>query len=179
MIRRPPRSTLFPYTTLFRSLHVTQGCILQRFMNAAAGRGAQPIKFNGSIFTVGKPGDPDFRRWGGPGFWFMNQRLVYWPMLASGDGDLLLRWLWMYRNTLDLQRHRTRTYFKHAGAHFPETIMFWGAEVSAHYGWIPFEQRERPEAECPYLTYYWSGGIELTLILLEYYLHTQDAKFAQ
>src|SRR3712207_7518777 len=24
MIRRPPRSTLFPYTTLFRSLHVHQ-----------------------------------------------------------------------------------------------------------------------------------------------------------
>src|SRR2546422_7832669 len=24
MIRRPPRSTLFPYTTLFRSLHVAQ-----------------------------------------------------------------------------------------------------------------------------------------------------------
>src|SRR2546425_9533794 len=24
MIRRPPRSTLFPYTTLFRSLHVLQ-----------------------------------------------------------------------------------------------------------------------------------------------------------
>src|SRR2546429_5099532 len=24
MIRRPPRSTLFPYTTLFRSLHVTE-----------------------------------------------------------------------------------------------------------------------------------------------------------
>src|SRR2546430_4280467 len=25
MIRRPPRSTLFPYTTLFRSLHVALG----------------------------------------------------------------------------------------------------------------------------------------------------------
>src|SRR2546429_7427708 len=25
MIRRPPRSTLFPYTTLFRSLHVDRG----------------------------------------------------------------------------------------------------------------------------------------------------------
>src|SRR5256885_10705074 len=24
MIRRPPRSTLFPYTTLFRSIHTTQ-----------------------------------------------------------------------------------------------------------------------------------------------------------
>src|SRR5256885_9264795 len=25
MIRRPPRSTLFPYTTLFRSIHLRQG----------------------------------------------------------------------------------------------------------------------------------------------------------
>src|SRR2546430_13250811 len=25
MIRRPPRSTLFPYTTLFRSTHLTRG----------------------------------------------------------------------------------------------------------------------------------------------------------
>src|SRR2546427_9487558 len=29
MIRRPPRSTLFPYTTLFRS-HVTEGLDVQR-----------------------------------------------------------------------------------------------------------------------------------------------------
>src|SRR5256885_6998253 len=28
MIRRPPRSTLFPYTTLFRSLSVHAGCSL-------------------------------------------------------------------------------------------------------------------------------------------------------
>src|SRR5258708_29594126 len=27
MIRRPPRSTLFPYTTLFRSLHVVEGLV--------------------------------------------------------------------------------------------------------------------------------------------------------
>src|SRR2546429_7167379 len=29
MIRRPPRSTLFPYTTLFRSLRIADGCIAQ------------------------------------------------------------------------------------------------------------------------------------------------------
>src|SRR5216684_7546970 len=34
MIRRPPRSTLFPYTTLFRSLRVAR--------NRAGGRGATP-----------------------------------------------------------------------------------------------------------------------------------------
>ena len=68
---------------------------------------------------------------------------------------------------LPLQKHRTRTYFDHGGAHYPETIMFWGAEVSAHYGWTPFEQRKRPEAECSYVTYYWTGGLELSLILLQ------------
>src|SRR3712207_7803768 len=31
MIRRPPRSTLFPYTTLFRSLGETQGVFLAHF----------------------------------------------------------------------------------------------------------------------------------------------------
>src|SRR3712207_7166524 len=38
MIRRPPRSTLFPYTTLFRSLRVRQ---VQR-ERAQRARGAQP-----------------------------------------------------------------------------------------------------------------------------------------
>src|SRR2546426_6827534 len=36
MIRRPPRSTLFPYTTLFRS-HV-RGCARDRAVGAAQGR---------------------------------------------------------------------------------------------------------------------------------------------
>src|SRR2546430_13611150 len=31
MIRRPPRSTLFPYTTLFRSLDITQLIVQRRF----------------------------------------------------------------------------------------------------------------------------------------------------
>src|SRR5260370_27071343 len=33
MIRRPPRSTLFPYTTLFRSLHIFQS----RFVRSMVG----------------------------------------------------------------------------------------------------------------------------------------------
>jgi len=35
---------------------VTRAYVLQRWMTAAGGRGAYPIKFNGSIFTV----DPEF-----------------------------------------------------------------------------------------------------------------------
>src|SRR2546426_6033342 len=39
MIRRPPRSTLFPYTTLFRSLRVA-GCIKAAAQDAALRFGA-------------------------------------------------------------------------------------------------------------------------------------------
>src|SRR2546422_7588573 len=38
MIRRPPRSTLFPYTTLFRSLFATGFAALQRGDRAVAER---------------------------------------------------------------------------------------------------------------------------------------------
>src|SRR5260370_30449087 len=36
MIRRPPRSTLFPYTTLFRSRHSPSACVLARQPRVAA-----------------------------------------------------------------------------------------------------------------------------------------------
>src|SRR2546421_2316394 len=39
MIRRPPRSTLFPYTTLFRS-HVAGGRLARRQADAGGVRGA-------------------------------------------------------------------------------------------------------------------------------------------
>src|SRR5258708_8498195 len=38
MIRRPPRSTLFPYTTLFRSLHVVRDDVVARAALDGAGR---------------------------------------------------------------------------------------------------------------------------------------------
>src|SRR6266853_3306983 len=39
MIRRPPRSTLFPYTTLFRSPPSHRPCIRRRPRRCAPGRG--------------------------------------------------------------------------------------------------------------------------------------------
>src|SRR2546422_4545709 len=44
MIRRPPRSTLFPYTTLFRSLHVVR----DRHEAGAVGAGAGPDRSGGA-----------------------------------------------------------------------------------------------------------------------------------
>src|SRR2546425_2704217 len=41
MIRRPPRSTLFPYTTLFRSCRAREGCELHR---VGQGERGQPVQ---------------------------------------------------------------------------------------------------------------------------------------
>src|SRR3989441_11743385 len=40
MIRRPPRSTLFPYTTLFRSCHSTSVAAMQRALHTSAASGS-------------------------------------------------------------------------------------------------------------------------------------------
>ena len=160
------------------AFELSQAYQLCRFMNACAGRGAQPIKYNGSLFTVGTPENPDYRAWGGPGFWFQNERLIYWPMLAEGDFDLMQPWFRMYREALPFARERTQHYFKHEGAFFGETIMFWGAEVSGHYGWTPFNQRKSPLCECSYLTYYWNNNLENLAMMLDYYEYTHDLEFA-
>src|SRR3712207_8974147 len=39
MIRRPPRSTLFPYTTLFRSAHVVEDAQSVRYLGRVAEEG--------------------------------------------------------------------------------------------------------------------------------------------
>jgi hypothetical protein len=167
---------------------VTQGYRLQRYMNACAGRGAQPIKFNGSIFTVdgtlaqlGGHGpasfDPDYRMWGGA-YWFQNTRLIYWPMLACGDLDLMEPLFGMYRQCLELARERTRRYFGHDGAFFPETMTFWGTYINGNYGYDR-TGRDVGEVENPYIRRYWQGGLELLAMMLARYAHTGDDAFAR
>src|SRR5256885_10757737 len=50
MIRRPPRSTLFPYTTLFRSLG--RGRLGERRPVASAGQGLQRVVEQGAVAFV-------------------------------------------------------------------------------------------------------------------------------
>jgi hypothetical protein len=160
---------------------VTVGYTLQRYMFACAGRGAQPIKFNGSLFTVNDPdeggNDPDYRRWG-PGFWAQNTRLIYWALLASGDYDLMQPFFRMYSDALDLAKERTRLYFGHGGAFFPETMYFWGTYANDHYGWKR-EGKPLSFVVCDQIARHWQSGLETSAIMLDYYDHTQDERFAQ
>jgi hypothetical protein len=170
---------------------VSRGYELQRFMNACAGRGAYPIKFNGSIFTVdgretlgrdlspdGLPVDADYRRWGG-GYWFQNTRLIYWSMIMSGDFDLMEPWFRMYVDALPLALARAKTCFGiDAAAMFPETMTFWGAFLNVNYG---YRRGDLPPgiSENTFIRRYWQGTIELVAVLLDAYAVSQDETLLQ
>ena len=161
---------------------VTRGYILQRFITACAGRGAYPVKFNGSIFTVDarepeENYDADYRRWGGP-YWFQNTRLIYWPLLASGDFDMMQPLFRMFVEAMPLARERTRIYFGHEGVFFPETMYFWGAYANTNYGWNR-QGKQVSQVDNTFIRCYWSGALELLALALDYYAYTSEEHFAR
>ncbi len=159
---------------------VSQAYALQRYVQACAGRGRYPIKFNGSLFTVpypGQPGDADYRRWG-PGYWWQNTRLPYFNMCAAGDYEMLQPLFRMYAQDFrELWRYRTRRYFGHDGIFFSECVYFWGDVFTETYGWTPFAEREDPLQESRYHKWEWVGGLELAWLMLDCHAHLQDHAF--
>lgn len=164
---------------------VAQSYAMMRYMTACAGRGSYPVKFNGSLFTVGhdvpadsaqtmKSHNPDFRRWGAC-YWNQNVRHIYWPLIASGDYDLLMPWFNMYTKALPLAKDRTQLYYKHDGASFIETMYFWGLPSLNDFGW----NNANPDPNSSYMRYHIQGGLEVAMQMLDYYDNTQDAGFAK
>lgn len=102
------RSWIFADSEKDKTFEVTQGYILSRFMLACASRGAMRNRFNGSIFSCdfegrAHPGikedyafNADYRLWGGKLYWWQNTRWLYWPLLASGDFDLMQPFFQVY-----------------------------------------------------------------------------------
>jgi len=165
---------------------VTRGYVLQRFINACAGRGNYPIKYNGSLFSVdmakslrNAPAgyDADFRWWGGC-YWFQNTRLPYWSMLYSGDFEMMRPWFKMHMDALPVAKAMAEAYYGHGGAFFPETMYFWGTYNNDNYGWDRSGLEDGYTAN-GWIRYYWQGGLELSLIMLDYYAFTGDAVFAE
>lgn len=163
---------------------ITRGYILQRWMQACAGRGNAPIKFNGSIFTVdarfsGGPKEisPDYRRWGDC-FWWQNTRLPYHPMLAAGDYDLMEPLFHLYTTVLPLSEQRAHAYYNARGAYFPETMTVTGLYSNGDYGWNR-EGHAPGDILCPWWQYAWNQGPELVALMLDRYAYTQDEAFAR
>ncbi|MHC4728375.1 MAG: DUF5703 domain-containing protein, partial [Planctomycetota bacterium] len=118
---------------------VAQSYNVFRFLMACQSRGRIQTKFNGGLFTqplysTKKPrhhavqqedglwlGHEDDRDWGRR-FTFQNQRLLYWPLLMSGDGDLMKPFFDYYWNLLPIRKAITKAWFGHEGAYYRENI---------------------------------------------------------
>ncbi|GGA93682.1 hypothetical protein GCM10011511_16210 [Puia dinghuensis] len=155
----------------------TRGYVLQRFVTACAGRGAWPIKFNGSLFVVDNPEwrsagkrtpmTADFRAWGGQ-YWFQNTRAIYWPRLQAGDFDMMRPLFGMYRNMLPGNTALVKQYYHHDGAYFQETTPFWGG--------LPYMA---PEVKENWTAHYFTPILELSMMMLDYFDYTGDTAFAR
>lgn len=147
---------------------------LFRYMLGCNAFGTYPTKFNGGLFTydpvLTDPGlgyTPDFRNWGGGTHTAQNQRLVYWPMLKSGDAVLMKPQFDFYLRLLKNAELRTFFYWKHKGASFTEQLENFGLPNPAEYGW------KRPEGYDPgmeynaWLEYQWDTVLEFCQMMLE------------
>ncbi|KQB39948.1 DUF5703 domain-containing protein [Flavobacterium aquidurense] len=147
---------------------------LFRYMLGCNAYGKYPTKFNGGLFTVDpvftNPDlnfTPDFRNWGGGTMTAQNQRLVYFPMVKSGDFDMMKSQLDYY---LSLQKNaelRSKVYWNHNGASFTEQLENFGLPNPAEYDW------KRPADYDPgmeynaWLEYEWDTVFEFCQMMLQ------------
>jgi hypothetical protein len=129
---------------------------LFRALLASNRTGEFPTLFNGGPFTC-EP-NPDLRNWFDCQFMAQNQRLVYWPMLKSGDFDLLKVGLEYYRRNTDLQTAWAKHFWKIDGLAFNEGMGIYGTD------WSP-----NPEGHGGpgHLTYHKVSGMEFAIMMLE------------
>jgi hypothetical protein len=147
---------------------------LMRYMLGCNAFGKWPTKFNGGLFTVdpfftdtGRHFTPDFRNWGGGTHTAQNQRLVYFPMIKSGDFDALKPQLDFYASLLKNATLKTQFYWKHKGAFFPEQLENYGLYNPAEYEWKRPADFDKGVEYNAWLEYEWDTVLEFCLMMLD------------
>jgi hypothetical protein len=147
---------------------------LFRYMLGCNAFGTSPTKFNGGLFTYDPSRTdstltftPDFRNWGGGTHTAQNQRLVYWPMLKSGDFELMKPQFDFYLNALKNAELRTQHYWGHQGASFTEQLENFGMPNPAEYGWKRPANYDKGMEYNAWLEYQWDTALEFCLMMLE------------
>ncbi|MBO7140774.1 MAG: hypothetical protein J6W19_09425 [Prevotella sp.] len=165
---------------------------LMRYMLACNAYGEWPTKFNGGLFTFDPlyvdstmAFTPDYRKWGGGTMTAQNQRLVYWPMLKSGDYDMMEAQIGTYYRILPNAVARTRHYWGHGGASFTEQIENFGLPNPAEYGKHP-EGTDPGVERNAWLEYQWDTALEFAMMEMllvksnhNYSLFTKNYKLSE
>ena len=165
-----------------------------RFLMACQSRGRIQTKFNGGLFTQPLPFDKkrenayrqadgswlsheDDRDWGRR-FTFQNQRLLYWPLLMSGDFDLMKPFFDYYWNLLPIRKAITKAWFEHEGAYYRENIEPTGGERDCDEGGRP--PKTKPGMNTGkgfYHSYYFTSGLEIVAMMIDCAKYSGDATF--
>ena len=152
---------------------------LTRYMLGCNAYGQWPMKFNGGLFTFDpeyaaptkedgtpeNPFTPDYRKWGGGTMTAQNQRLLYWPLLKSGDYDLLRPQLDTYLRLLPTAVARTQYYWQHGGASFTEQLENFGLPNPAEYG-KHAEGSDYGVERNAWLEYEWDTALEFCMMAI-------------
>lgn len=162
------------YADIFRNYQ------LFRYMLGCNYYGFWPTKFNGGLFTFdpslgGKSPwsddtlryTPDYRLWGGGSHTIQNQRLLYWPMLKTGDAEVMKQHFDFFVRTLDTAKIRCRENFHIEGAMYPEQVGTYGLCCGCDNEWG--NRTGLPTAQ---IKYHFSNSLETALMILEYYRFT-------
>lgn len=158
-----------------RSWEVGRNYQLFRYMLACNAKGEWPTKFNGGLLTVdpiytdtvNKGLTPDYRNWGGGLHTAQNQRLVYFPMIKSGDWDMLQPQLNFYLRLQKNAELRTKVYWNHAGACFTEQMENFGLPNFAEYGTKRPDYFDKGVEYNAWLEYEWDTVFEFCLMMLQ------------
>lgn len=138
---------------------------LVRYTMAANTSGRAMTLFNGGVFSYS--GNPDKRNWDYCQFMAQNQRLVYWPMLRSGDFDLLKVATDFYQQRTAMRRMHARRFWDVEGVTFPEALNIFGLGAIG----TDREGRSNPK----HLPYHLTSGMEFALMMLEMERYTGKA----
>ena len=147
---------------------------LFRFLMACNAQGSVPTNARGGLFSFDSPASdsilpitPDFRSEDEKGFTAQRQLLTYWPLLKSGDFDIMNAQLEFYLKILENATLRTKTYWNHAGAYFPEQMEVFGLPVASVYG------TKRPDFYDPGVEYdkvneyHWDNVLGICQLMLD------------
>ncbi|KRT13973.1 hypothetical protein ASU31_22150 [Pedobacter ginsenosidimutans] len=147
---------------------------LFRYMLGCNAFGKYPTKFNGGLFTfdpqltdTALKYTPDFRNWGGGTHTAQNQRLVYWPMLKSGDFEMMKPQFDFYLDLLKNAETRTEAAWGHNGASFTEQLENFGLPNPAEYGWKRPADFNKGMEYNAWLEYEWDTVLEFCMMILE------------
>ena len=148
-----------------------------RYQLACNANGEYPSKFNGGLFTydpvlVGEEfhaENPDFRAWGGGVMTAQNQRLLYWPLLKTGDFPFMPQQFDFYRRALPTAELRTKYYWGHEGGCFTDQMNQAGIVCGREYGWNRSPGTENGIQWSPYHEYYFTSQLEFAYMILEYF----------